>query len=114
MRNKFLYSLGGLITVLMSVTMSFGICTRLGLNSPLIVNRLLPYFVAAVSFENMFVMTKSVVANPHLDAKVRVAQGLSKEGLSITKNLLAEVTLLTIGSLTFMPFFQVSLLAWPS
>ncbi|OTF80936.1 hypothetical protein BLA29_001406 [Euroglyphus maynei] len=54
----------------------------------------------------MLVLTKSVLANPHLDSKVRVAQALSKEGLSITKNLLAELALLSIGSFTLMPFFQ--------
>lgn len=57
----------------------------------------------------MLVLTKSVLANPHLDSKVRVAHGLSKEGLSVTKNLIAELTLLTIGSLTFVPFFKVFL-----
>ena len=54
----------------------------------------------------MLVLTKSVLANPHLDSKVRVAQVLSKEGLSITKNLLAELAFLSIGSFTLMPFFQ--------
>ena len=42
----------------------------------------------------------------HLDKKIRVAQGLSKEGWSITKNLLTEVTILTIGLFTFVPAIQ--------
>ena len=74
----------------------------------LIVNRLLPYFVACISFENMLDMTKSFLAQyPHIDNKVRIAQGLSWDGLAITKNLLAELTLLLIGSFAFTPFFQV-------
>lgn len=42
----------------------------------------------------------------NLDVKIRVAQGLSKEGWSITKNLLTEVTILTIGLFTFVPAIQ--------
>ncbi len=56
----------------------------------------------------MLVMTKSVVSTPaHLDIKVRVAQGLSREGWSITKNLMTEITLLTFGFFTFVPIIQV-------
>lgn len=108
-RNRLLYPFCALLTVLMSVFMSFGICFRLNFNSVLIVNRLLPYFVAFVSFENMLVLTKSFLAQyPYLDTKVRVAQGLSWDGLGITKNLLAELTLLLFGSFLFTPFFQVA------
>jgi hypothetical protein len=61
-----------------------------------------------IGLENMLVMTKSVVSTPaHLDIKVRVAQGLSREGWSITKNLMLEITLLTFGIFTFVPIIQV-------
>ena len=43
--------------------------------------------------ENMLVVTRSIVSSPqHLDVKVRIAQGLSREGWSITKNLFSEIT----------------------
>lgn len=62
-----------------------------------------------LGLENMLVMTKSVVSTPaHLDIKVRVAQGLSREGWSITKNLMTETTLLTFGFFTFVPVIQVN------
>ncbi|CAG2121034.1 unnamed protein product, partial [Medioppia subpectinata] len=55
----------------------------------------------------MLVLTKSVVSTPaHLDIKVRVAQGMSREGWSITKNLMTEITLLTFGFFTFVPMIQ--------
>ncbi|KFM63910.1 Sterol regulatory element-binding protein cleavage-activating protein, partial [Stegodyphus mimosarum] len=55
----------------------------------------------------MLVLTKSVVSTPmHLDVKLRVAQGLSKEGWSITKNLLTELALLMVAFLTFVPKIQ--------
>lgn len=44
------------------------------------------------------VVTRSIVATqPHLDVKVRIAQGLSREGWNITKNLFSEITILTLG-----------------
>ena len=47
---------------------------------------------------NPLVVTRSIVATqPHLDVKVRVAQGLSREGWNITKNLFSEITILTLG-----------------
>lgn len=33
----------------------------------------------------------------HLDVKIRVAQGMSREGWNITMNLVTELTILTIG-----------------
>ena len=67
--------------------------------------------IVTQGLENMLVLTKSVVSTPaHLDIKVRVAQGLSREGWSITKNLMTEITLLTIGFFTFVPIIQVWLL----
>lgn len=63
--------------------------------------------VILVGLENVLVLTKSVASTPsHLDVKIRVAQGLSKEGWSITKNLLIELTILTVGLFTFVPAIQ--------
>ena len=46
----------------------------------------------------MLVVTRSIVSSPqHLDVKVRIAQGLSREGWSITKSLFSEITVLTLG-----------------
>ena len=46
-RNKLLYGFCALLTVFMSVFMSFGICLRLNFTSALIVNRLVPAMVAS-------------------------------------------------------------------
>lgn len=59
---------------------------------------MVPYLVAFISLENILIVTKSVMSTPsHLDSKIRVAQGLSLEGWNITKNLFAEITVLTVG-----------------
>lgn len=87
--------------------MSVGLCFFFGLRLTLDGREVFPYVVVAVGLENVLVLTKSVVSTPsHLDVKIRVAQGLSREGWSITKNLLTEVTILTVGFFTFVPAIQ--------
>ncbi|XP_012252105.2 sterol regulatory element-binding protein cleavage-activating protein isoform X2 [Athalia rosae] len=95
------------VTVIASLLMSVGLCFFFGLTLSLSGKEVFPYLVLIVGLENVLVLTKSVVSIPaHLDVKIRVAQGLSKEGWSITKNLLTEVTILTIGLFTFVPAIQ--------
>ncbi|CAG2162507.1 unnamed protein product [Oppiella nova] len=102
-------ALCSVLTVIMSLLMSLGICLRLGFNPTLNATHILPYIVIIIGLENMLVLTKSVVSTPaHLDIKVRVAQGLSREGWSITKNLMTEITLLTFGFFTFVPMIQLN------
>ncbi|XP_066601673.1 sterol regulatory element-binding protein cleavage-activating protein isoform X2 [Prorops nasuta] len=95
------------VTVIASLSMTVGVCFFFGLTLSLSGKEVFPYLVVIVGLENVLVLTKSVVSTPpHLDVKIRVAQGLSKEGWSITKNLLTEVTILTIGLFTFVPAIQ--------
>ena len=94
--SKLGIALTAVITVLGSLFMSLGL-TGLSLGGSGFVY-LVPYLVAALGLENMLVVTRSIVATqPHLDVKVRIAQGLSREGWNITKNLFSEITILTLG-----------------
>ena len=88
--------------------MSVGLCAWFGLRLTLHGRAdVFPYLVVIIGLENILVLTRSVVSTPaNLDVKIRVAQGLSREGWNITKNLLAEVTILTVGFFTFVPAIQ--------
>lgn len=98
---------GAVIMIFGSLCMSVGLCFFFGLTLSIKGKEIFPYLVILVGLENVLVLTKSVVSTPqHLDVKIRVAQGLSKEGWSITKNLLVEITILTIGLATFVPVIQ--------
>ncbi|KAJ4442079.1 hypothetical protein ANN_11945 [Periplaneta americana] len=106
-KSKFGMALSAVVTVLASLSMSVGLCFFFGLTLNLTGKEIFPYLVVIVGLENILVLTKSVVSTPtHLDVKIRVAQGLSREGWSITKNLLIEVTILTVGLFTFVPAIQ--------
>ncbi|KAF8795037.1 Sterol regulatory element-binding protein like [Argiope bruennichi] len=106
-KSKWILAISAVLTVVMSLLMSVGLCLWFGLSPTLSGSEILPYLIVVIGLENMLVLTKSVVSTPiHLDVKLRVAQGLSKEGWSITKNLLTELALLMIAFLTFVPKIQ--------
>ena len=68
--------------VICATCMSLGLSgISLNLNSKI---SLVPYLVAFISLENILVITQSVILTPtHLDVKIRIAQGLSREGTFI-------------------------------
>lgn len=108
-RSRFIVALASVVTVLGSLVMSLGFCFFFGISiwtqSSMGVY---PYLLILVGLENCLVLTKSVMTTENnLDVKIRVAQGLSKEGWPITKNLMTEITILTAGLvLTFLPLIQ--------
>lgn len=108
-RSKVGMAFSAVCTVIASLMMSIGLCLFFGLD-PAASTRgreVFPYLVVVVGLENILVLTKSVLSTPeHLDSKIRLAQGLSKEGWGITKNLLTEVTILTFGLFTLVPSIQ--------
>ncbi|VDP84038.1 unnamed protein product, partial [Echinostoma caproni] len=66
-----------------------------------------PYLVALIGFENVIILTKSVVATPiDLPVKYRIAQGLSKESWPLTKHYVTQFVLLGLGFFTFHPTMQ--------
>lgn len=95
------------LTLVASLLMSTGLCYFFGHMLTMTWREVYPYLAMVVGLENIFVISKAVYHTPnHLDVKIRVAQGLSKEGWSITCNLLTEVTILTFGLFTFVPAIQ--------
>lgn len=106
-KSKFGMAFSAVVTVVASLGMSVGLCTWFGLRFTLQGRDVFPYLVVIVGLENILVLTRSVVSTPaNLDVKIRVAQGLSREGWNITKNLLTEITILTVGFFTFVPAIQ--------
>ncbi|XP_039763259.1 sterol regulatory element-binding protein cleavage-activating protein [Pararge aegeria] len=108
-KSKLGLAASAVLTVAGSLSMSLGLCFYFGFSLSLQGKEIFPYLVIIVGLENILVLTKSVTStDSRLDVKIRLAQGLSKEGWSITKNLLTEITILTVGLFTFVPFIQES------
>lgn len=106
-KSKLAMSVTVVITVLGSMIMTLGICFFFGRTLSLKGKEIFPYLAILVGIENVLVLTKSIASTPsHLDFKIRIAQGLSKEGWGITKNLLLELTILTFGLSTFVHSIQ--------
>lgn len=106
-RSRVLLALCSVLTTLGSLAMSLGLCFFFGLTISLQSKDIFPYLVILVGLENSLVITKSVVSmDETFDVKIRVAQALSKEGWHISKTLLTEITILTIGLATFVPVIQ--------
>lgn len=106
-KSKIGIAFSAVITILSCLCMSIGVCFFFGLTVSLNGKEIFPYLVVIVGLENVLVITKSITNTPsHLDVKIRVAQGLSREGWSITKNLLIQLTILTIGFSTFVSAIQ--------
>ena len=77
-KNKFYLACGSVLTIVLSLLSSIGICFWLEFNPTLNGSDMLPYLVVLLSFENVTVLIRSVASTPyHLDMKVRMAQGLS-------------------------------------
>ncbi|XP_038076321.1 sterol regulatory element-binding protein cleavage-activating protein-like isoform X2 [Patiria miniata] len=105
--SKWGMAFAAVIMIMSSLSMSVGICLVFGLTPSLNGSEIFPYLVIIIGLENILVFTKSVVSTPvHLAVNIRIAQGLSKEGWSITKNLCAELVVVFIGFFTFVPAIQ--------
>lgn len=106
-KSKIGLAISAVVTVIASLLMSVSICTLFGMTPTLNGGEIFPYLAVIVGVENVLVITKSVVSTPvHLDVKIRVAQGLSREGWSITKNLVTELAIVFVGFFTFAPAIQ--------
>ncbi|XP_062978298.1 sterol regulatory element-binding protein cleavage-activating protein [Elgaria multicarinata webbii] len=106
-KSKWGLALAAVMTVLSSLLMSVGLCTLFGLTPTLNGGEIFPYLVVVIGLENVLVLTKSVVSTPvDLEVKLRIAQGLSNESASITKNMVAELIIILFGYFTFVPAIQ--------
>lgn len=106
-KSKWGLALAAVVTVLSSLLMSVGLCTLFGLTPTLNGGEIFPYLVVVIGFENVLVLTKSVVSTPvDLEVKLRIAQGLSSESWSIMKNMATELGIILIGYFTLVPAIQ--------
>eukprot|EP01137_Pigoraptor_chileana_P012185 Opistho-2@64258 len=106
-KSKFGLGFTAVVIVFCSMVMSVGICTALGVPPTLMSIEVIPFLVIAIGVENIFVITNSVVSTSlDLPVKIRIAEGMSQVGGSITMSLLTELALVIVGMGTSIPTLQ--------
>ncbi|XP_028415687.1 LOW QUALITY PROTEIN: sterol regulatory element-binding protein cleavage-activating protein-like [Dendronephthya gigantea] len=106
-KSKLGLAFSAVVTVVASLSMAAGLCIFFGMVPSVSSSEIFPYLVIIIGLENILVITRSIVStHPCLPVPIRVAEGLSREGRSITLNLTTELLLLLCGYLTFVPGVQ--------
>lgn len=106
-KSKWGLAFAAVAQVIVSLFMSIGICSYFGLTPTLNGGEIFPYLIIMIGFENIVVLTKSVVSTPFdLDVRYRIALGLKKESWLITKILTFELIIIFFGILTMVPAIQ--------
>lgn len=106
-KSKWGLAFAAVSQVVASLLMSIGICSYFGLTPTLNGGEIFPYLIIFIGFENIVVLTKSVVSTPFdLDVRYRIALGLKKESWVITKILTFELIIIFFGILTMVPAIQ--------
>nr|XP_054767941.1 sterol regulatory element-binding protein cleavage-activating protein-like [Lytechinus pictus] len=106
-KSKWGLALSATVMLVLSCTMSAGLCIQYGVEPTLNEGEVFPYIIILIGLENILVLIKSVTSTPmDLPVELRIAQGLSKEGWSITKNMWTEILIVLIGLFTFVSAVQ--------
>ena len=106
-KSKWGLAFAAVSQVIASLLMSVGICSFFGLTPTLNGGEIFPYLMIFIGFENIVVLTKSVVSTPFdLDVRYRIALGLKKESWVITKILSFELIIIFFGIFTMVPAIQ--------
>ncbi|XP_071496300.1 sterol regulatory element-binding protein cleavage-activating protein-like [Diadema antillarum] len=106
-KSKWGLALSATVMLVLSCTMSAGLCIQYGVEPTLNEGEVFPYIIILIGLENILVLIKSVTSTPmDLPVEIRIAQGLSKEGWSISKNMWTEILIVVIGLFTFVSAVQ--------
>ncbi|KAG0017552.1 hypothetical protein BGZ80_008174 [Entomortierella chlamydospora] len=103
-KSKYGLGIAAVATVFVSLLMSIGVCSVLGVTLTLMPWEILPFMIIVVGVENINILVHAVVeTSMDLPVKERVGRGLGAVGVSITLTLVAELCLLVIGAMTTIP-----------
>ena len=106
-KSKWGLAFAAVAQVIASLFMSIGTCSFFGLTPTLNSGEIFIYLIIFIGFENIIVLTQSVVSTPvDLEVRYRIALGLKKESWLITKIITFELIIIFSGILTMVPAIQ--------
>jgi Niemann-Pick C1 protein len=104
LHSKFVVAIGGIITVILSLMISVGLCSLFGVTATLIISEVIPFLVLSIGVDNIFILVETYSAtNPQDSVEERMGETLSRVGSSITIASLSEAAAFLLGVLTRMP-----------
>jgi Niemann-Pick C1 protein len=102
--SKFLLGLGGIVMVIMSISISVGLCSLFGLPATLVISEVIPFLVLAIGVDNIFILVETFQSlNPRLSVEERLSHTLRRVGTSIALAAVSETFAFLLGVLTRMP-----------
>jgi len=102
--SKFLLGLGGIVMVMMSISISVGLCSLFGLPATLVISEVIPFLVLAIGVDNIFILVETFQSlNPRLSVEERLSITLKRVGTSIALAAVSETFAFLLGVLTRMP-----------
>ncbi len=102
--SKFLLGLGGIVMVMMSISISVGLCSLFGLPATLVISEVIPFLVLAIGVDNIFILVETFQSlNPRLAVEERLSITLRRVGTSIALAAVSETFAFLLGVLTRMP-----------
>ncbi|KXS19336.1 hypothetical protein M427DRAFT_474417 [Gonapodya prolifera JEL478] len=106
-KSKFGLGFVAVLTVVLSLVMSVGLCGLLGIEFSMVPWEVFPFLIILVGVENMSTITSAVVnTSMDLPVKERVGRGLGIVGVNISVSLGVELAILVVGAATNIPAFQ--------
>ncbi|GAM20374.1 hypothetical protein SAMD00019534_035490 [Acytostelium subglobosum LB1] len=113
--SRFTLGLCGIIIVALSILISVGICSILGIKATMIISEVIPFLVLAIGVDNIFILVNTFeslhVSKYDSQARIIVrpspeqtlARALAKVGPSMALASLSESLAFLLGTLTKMP-----------
>ncbi|XP_063844985.1 patched domain-containing protein 3-like [Scylla paramamosain] len=92
----------GMMSVMQSVGISYGLCSLLGVPY-CTVNSILPILLLGLGVDDMFVIMAAWEAGAGQDLKVRAGHAMRHAGVAITVTSLTDVTAFAVGATTALP-----------
>ncbi|KAH6618191.1 patched family-domain-containing protein, partial [Chaetomium sp. MPI-SDFR-AT-0129] len=105
--SKFTLGVVGIAIVLMSITASIGLFSKLGLKATLIIVDVIPFIVLAVGVDNIFLIVHEFervnISYPDDVVEVRISRALGRMGPSILFSAITETACFALGAFVGMP-----------
>ncbi|KAJ3032524.1 hypothetical protein HDV00_007430 [Rhizophlyctis rosea] len=106
--SKFSLGLGGIVIVLMSVSVSVGCWSFMGRKVTLIIAEVVPFLVLAVGVDNIFILSQSFDRiDSEFPINERIALSLGHVGPSILLSAISETIAFAMGAFVSMPAVSV-------